>query len=113
MSLIKYKTRNYYVDLLKLKTSREGGDKFSIPLDIAKALDIGNSTEFSGADVEAILKMVCFYFLFYLVMKPNLKKSNRVRADRSTLPGFTFSSSFESVKKPLIARRLSFSMKLN
>ncbi|KAL5109128.1 Nucleobindin-1 [Taenia crassiceps] len=58
LNLIKYKTRNYFVDLIKLKRSREGGGNFSIPSDIAKALDIGNSTEFSGVDVEAILKML-------------------------------------------------------
>ncbi|VDK24172.1 unnamed protein product, partial [Taenia asiatica] len=58
LNLIKHKTRNYFVDLLKLKRDHGGGGKVRVPSDIAKALDIGNSTEFSGADVETILKML-------------------------------------------------------
>ncbi|KAL5968602.1 Nucleobindin-1, partial [Taenia solium] len=58
LNLIKHKTRNYFVDLLKLKKDHEGGGKVRVPSDIAKALDIGNSTEFSGADVATILKML-------------------------------------------------------
>ncbi|CDS43221.1 EF hand domain containing protein [Echinococcus multilocularis] len=58
LNLIKYGTKNYFVDLLKLKRDSEAGKKVSIPSDIAKALDIGNSTEFSAEDVETILKML-------------------------------------------------------
>ncbi|VDM21627.1 unnamed protein product [Hydatigera taeniaeformis] len=67
MNQIKYETRNYFVDLLKLKRDSEAGGKVKIPSDIAKALDIGNTTVFSGADVEAILKMVCSYLLAFLL----------------------------------------------
>ena len=66
LNLIKYETKNYYVDLLRLKKETEDGRKVDIPSDLVKALDIGNSTDFGAADIESILKQVIIYLFPFI-----------------------------------------------
>uniref|UniRef100_A0A5K3ETB1 EF-hand domain-containing protein n=1 Tax=Mesocestoides corti TaxID=53468 RepID=A0A5K3ETB1_MESCO len=58
LNQIKFETRNYFVDLLASKRNSGKDTSVQIPSDLAKALDIGNTTNFSAIDIEEIMKML-------------------------------------------------------